>query len=70
MNNSLPPGTRILRLKGCLTLVGVSRSTWFDLNNPASPRYDKSCPRRVRLGSRSVGWFEHELLDWLQSKRT
>ena len=70
MNNSLPPGTRILRLKECLKVVGVSRSTWFDLNNPASSRHDNSCPRRVRLGSRSVGWFEHELLEWLESKRT
>ena len=61
---------RILRLRECLELVGVSRSSWFDINNPASPRHDASCPRRVKIGIRSVGWFEHELLDWLESKRT
>lgn len=70
MNNPLPPGTRILRLKECLKLVGVSRSTWFELTSSSSPRRDETCPRRVKLGSRSVGWFEHQLIDWLQSKQT
>ena len=70
MKNPLPPGTRILRLKECLQLVGVSRSTWFDLTSSSSARRDETCPRRVRLGSRSVGWFEHELVAWLEAKRT
>lgn len=69
MQNPLPPGTRILRLKECLALVGVSRATWFDWNNPASPRHQKDLPQRVRLGARSVGWFEHQLISWLQSKQ-
>lgn len=69
MKNILPPRTRVLRLQETLKLVGVSRSTWFDWINPASPRHDESCPRRVRLGLRSVGWFEHELIAWLESKQ-
>jgi prophage regulatory protein len=69
MQNPLPQGTRILRLKGCLALVGVSRATWFDWNNPASPRHQKDMPKRVRLGARSVGWFEHQLISWLQAKQ-
>lgn len=70
MKNPLPPRTRVLRLRETLNLVGVSRSTWFDWTNPASPRFDESCPPRVRLGLRSVGWFEHELIAWLESKQT
>lgn len=69
MQNPTPSGTRILRLKECLALVGVSRATWFDWNNPASPRHQKDVPQRVRLGTRSVGWFEHQLISWLQSKQ-
>lgn len=69
MQNSLPQGTRILRSKECQVLVGVSRATWFDWNNPASPRHQKDLPQRVRLGARSVGWFEHQLISWLQSKQ-
>jgi prophage regulatory protein len=69
MQNPTPSGTRILRLKECLALVGVSRATWFDWNNPASPRHQKDLPQRVRLGARSVGWFEHQLISWLQSKQ-
>ncbi len=69
MQNPTPSGIRILRLKECLALVGVSRATWFDWNNPASPRHDKSVPKRVRLGPRSVGWFEHQLINWLESKQ-
>jgi len=70
MKNPEAPRKRILRLRECLQLVGVSRSTWFDWINPTSPWHDESCPRRVRLGPRSVGWFEHELIAWLESKRT
>ena len=69
MQNRLPSGTRILRLKECLALVGVSRATWFDWNNPASPRHQQDMPKRVRLGPRCVGWYEHELISWLQSKQ-
>lgn len=69
MQNSLPQGIRILRSKECQALFGVSRATWFDWNNPASPRHQKDLPQRVRLGARSVGWFEHQLISWLQSKQ-
>ena len=69
MQNSLPQGIRILRSKECQVLVGVSRATWFDWNNPASPRHQQDLPKRVRLGPRCVGWYEHELISWLQSKQ-
>ena len=69
MKTPEPPRKRILRARECQKVVGVSRSTWFDWNNPASPRYDDSCPRRVRLGPRCVGWFEHELIAWLEAKQ-
>lgn len=69
MQNPFPVGIRILRLKETLKVTGVSRSTWLDWSNPASPRHLKSIPKRVRLGPRSVGWFEHELIAWLESKQ-
>lgn len=69
MQNSLPQGIRVLRSKECQVLVGVSRATWFDWNNPASPRHQQDMPKRVRLGPRCVGWYEHELISWLRPGR-
>lgn len=69
MKATLPTCSRIIRMRECVQLVGLSRSTIFEIANTASPRHDPSFPRRVRLGSRSVGWFEHELVAWLESKQ-
>ncbi len=69
MKSSFAPQTRILREKSTLVVLGISHATLYDISNPASPRHDPSFPKRMRIGARSVGWFEHELIAWLESRR-
>ena len=35
--------------------------------NPKSKRYDSTFPCTVSLGERSVGWYENEVQEWLES---
>ncbi len=59
----------ILRRRDLELRVKLSRSTIYDKINPASPRYDASFPKPIRLGNgAAVGWIESEVENWLQSQ--
>ena len=58
---------RVLRIKQVLDRVGFSRSTLYDRMNPASPRYDSSFPKRLKIGSWAVGWLESSINEWIES---
>ena len=55
-------------MKAVTDKIGVARSTIYDWMNEGSTRYDASFPKPVRLGSKSIGWFESDLNRWLESK--
>lgn len=58
---------RVLRLKQVLERVGLSRSTIYDRMNPASPRYDDTFPKPIKIGSSAVGWLESSISQWIES---
>lgn len=62
-------GIKILRCKDLIIKLGCSRSSFYDWLNPSSPRFDESFPKAIRLGANSVGWLEHEIDQWLLSRR-
>lgn len=51
---------RILRKTAAMAKTGMSESTFDDTR-----RRDPSFPEAVALGARAIGFFEHELNDWL-----
>jgi prophage regulatory protein len=58
-------GTRsplILRLGHVKTKTGLSRSSIYSFIKAGA------FPASVRLGARAVGWFEHEVDAWLESR--
>jgi len=69
MQTSSKPLYRILRLMGLKTKTGKSKSALYDIQNPNSPYYDGTFPKKCQLGARSVGWFEHEVDAWLLSRK-
>lgn len=69
MNPTSTPRSRVIRLRTCLDIIGLCRSTLFDISNPKSARYDPTFPKKVRIGLRAVGWYEDEIYAWLASKR-
>ncbi len=67
-----PQAPRYITLKTVLERAGgFSKSAWHDWSNPASPRYDPTIPRSVRLsvtGRGCVRWVEAEVDAWLAAK--
>jgi len=53
---------KILRLPEVIALTGMSRSTIYVWMNKGE------FPVSISLGARSVGWIEHEVEEWIQSK--
>ena len=61
-NTNEPPPVGILRRPQVEARTGMSRSTIY------ARIQDGTFPRPILLGSRSVGWIEHEIDDWLQQR--
>lgn len=59
---------RIIRVRELCLLVGLSRSTIYELINPGSLYYNPQFPLPRKLGSpRAVGWYEPEVNTWLKN---
>lgn len=54
---------RVLRLAKVRDATGLSRSMIYQLE--AEHRF----PKRIRLGSRAVGWLEDEVQQWIAGRR-
>lgn len=63
-NTSLPLQIRILRLKDVENCTGLKRPSIYRLM--AQGQF----PKQVALSTRSVGWVEQTILDWLQARIT
>lgn len=60
---------RVVRMQKVKEMTGLAHSTLFAKYDPSSPCFDPTFPKRVRLGLRSVGWIESEVMDWVQNAR-
>lgn len=63
---------RIIRLPELIGLIGLSRSSVYDILNPRSPRHISDFPRPVRLGNTprsAIGWHLDEILTWLDARQ-
>lgn len=54
--------TRVLRLPSVIALVGLSRSSIYDMMDKGE------FPRPVRIGKRAVAWPESTVAEWLASR--
>lgn len=53
---------KIIRAPQLEKLVPLSRVTFWRLEKQGA------FPQRVRIGKNSVGWFEHEVIQWIASR--
>jgi len=54
---------RIIRKKELLKAIGLSDVTIWRMERAGK------FPRRIRLGGNSVGWYESEIIEWMENKR-
>lgn len=52
---------RIIRPKEAMALLGVSKTTFFDWQNPKNKRYRPDFPQKIQLGENSIGYLEKEI---------
>lgn len=55
---------KILRLQAVMAMTGLARSTIYLYMKQGN------FPKAIKLGSRSVGWLEQELNEWIVSKQS
>ena len=55
---------RILRLKDVCEATGLAKSTIYGLVQRGE------FPKQVKLTTRSSGWFQSEVRDWIEDLRT
>ena len=60
---------KVMRCSDVVKMLGISRSKLYDMLNPKSPRFDATFPKRIRIGANSVGFLEHEIMEWLKSRQ-
>jgi len=53
---------RVLRLPEVCSVTGLGRSMIYQMEA------DQRFPKRVRIGTRAVGWLEGEVRAWLQKR--
>ncbi|MDQ9834249.1 AlpA family phage regulatory protein [Acinetobacter soli] len=58
----------VFRLPEVTKFTGVSRSVIYEKINAKSKSYDPTFPKPIKLSLNAVGWFEHELVEWLELK--
>ena len=66
-----PTPVRAVRDKAAASILGVSRSHFWALQNPNCSSFDETVPKRFKLGrgpNAPTVWFEHELIAWLQAR--
>lgn len=59
---------RMLGIHDVLKKLGKSRSSLYAMLDCRSRYFDAEMPRPIRIGTRSVRWFEDELETYLASR--
>jgi prophage regulatory protein len=58
----LPNHTRVVRMRELTKLTGLARSRIYQM------QAEGQFPRGIKLGARSVGWIELEVLSWIEQR--
>lgn len=53
----------VLRIKGVKTKTGLGRSQIYQLLK------EQKFTSQIKLGRRAVGWLEHEIDEWINSRK-
>ena len=65
-NKSEP--VRLIRLPQVVDRIGLKKGAIEDRLNPSSPRYDKTFPKKIKIGKNSVAWLESEIEFWIEQQ--
>lgn len=58
----------ILRKRQLCERIGLSPAQVYAMLDPKSASHDPTFPHQIRLGPGAVGWLEHEIQGWLETR--
>lgn len=64
MNQNTPPLDKIRRLPWVMETTGLRRTAIWKREK------EGDFPKRVKLGTRNIGWRESEVLNWVATRET
>lgn len=59
---------QLINIKQVVEIVGVSRSTIYEMMDEDSQYYDSTFPKKVTITSKRIGWSAWEIHQWIESK--
>lgn len=59
---------KLLNIAKVMECTGLSRTTIYALNDPKSPYYDSSFPKKIQITQQRVAWSAKKLNTWIESK--
>ena len=59
---------QLINLKQVVELIGVCRSTIYEMMDENSPYYDPSFPKKVKITQNRIGWSAYEIHQWIERK--
>ncbi|CAG4910217.1 helix-turn-helix transcriptional regulator [Paraburkholderia saeva] len=58
----------LIDLQELKSLTAQSRSSIYAKSDPKNPSFDRTFPKRLYIGAKSVRWKLGEVLDWIDSR--
>lgn len=68
MSDPIHDPLTILRKRQLCARIGLSSAQVYAMLDSKSSSYDPTFPRQVRLAASAVGWLEHEVQAWLETR--
>ena len=59
---------QFINIKQVVLFTGVGRSTVYEMMDEASPYYDPTFPKKVKITQNRIGWSAWEVHQWIESK--
>lgn len=59
---------QLINIKQVIEIVGVSRSTIYEMMDEDSQYYDSTFPKKVTITSKRIGWSAWEIHQWIEKK--
>lgn len=59
---------QLISIKQVVEIVGVARSTIYEMMDENSPYYDPTFPKKVKITQNRIGWSAYEIHRWIEHK--
>ena len=59
---------QLINIKQVVEILGVARSTIYEMMDEDSPYYDPTFPKKVKITQNRIGWSAWEINQWIESK--